>query len=1273
MKKIYSLLLAAACVAGAVVAQRSTATDVATAPKAAISVEGKQLRQLAPVERTKSAQSAFSQTARLEVATTARLENATITGMQKADDNPTIEGSWTFSLGDYYFQTSVNGTITYTYEATLEGSDVWFDDPTGNELPFVAQYDEAAGKLTFKREYLGSTGQYHVYQEPFVYNYTTNDLDLQDIVGTYNATAGKITFNADNGISWAAYSTAAGSGDPLGYFSIYDLESAVKAQAGGDSGDDDWEYVGDATFVDAWILPSYSMSGVQINPNDHPYKVQLHRNLENENLYRLWEPYKNSMLSTLNQVSPDGGQIVFDITDPDHVIVKAGYRAGFANSNGDFYLFGLLGWQIYGYGNSYNDSYLPGIIEFMEQHDQEFDVLEGNVLTIHPFFDFDASCESAYSWTTNPYVTTITFPDGVLADLPDTDTPEIDGIIYQVNRETMTAEVTGCTSSLTNLNIPETIRVKSGTMTVTSVAASAFYGNRTITSATIPATIEAMGTDAFRNVTNLRTLNIADLAAWCAIEFANGNANPIYNVFPTTGSAGTVNINGAPVTTTLTVPEGVTSIGRAFYGFKSLTDVTLPTTLVTLGDQAFTNCTGLTKIEIPEGVTTIGSAFFGCSNLAEVALPSTLTTLKSSTFYNCSSLTSIVLPEALETIGMMAFCGCSALTEITSLAAVPPTASVMAFDAVNKEIPVYVPAGSIEDYKAAAEWEEFTNYVGLNDNVTVGDIYYKLNLGSKTATVTGCAATLTDLNIAASVTDDDVEYPVTSVAASAFQGNRTITSATIPASIKEVGYDAFRNLTNLRTLNIADLAAWCAIEFTNGNANPIYNVFPTTGSAGTVNINGTPVTTTLTVPEGVTSIGRAFYGFKSLTDVTLPTTLVTLGDQAFTNCTGLTKIEIPEGVTTIGSAFFGCSNLAEVTLPSTLTTLKGSTFYNCSSLTSIVLPEALETIGAMTFNGCSALTEIISPAAVPPTAGVMAFDGVDKEIPVYVLEESIEAYKAAAEWKEFTNYQRLIFTEIEQGDIYYSLDVDALTATVTGCAETLMLLNIPATVTSQGATYAVTAIAESAFAGNANFISAVIPASITAIDADAFKGLTSLATLNIVDLAAWCGIEFANGDANPMAVAKNVYIGGKSVSSGVEMPETVTALSAYAFYGAKTLSEVTLPATLETIGAEAFSGCTGLTLITSNATVPPTAGTGAFTGVDKTIPVMVPAEAVEAYKTAAEWKEFTNYNNESGIASIIADGAEAEYYNLNGVRVDNPSAGVYIRKQGNTVTKVIVK
>ncbi|MCH5325612.1 MAG: leucine-rich repeat protein [Duncaniella sp.] len=979
MKKIYSLLLAAACVAGAVVAQRSTATDVATAPKAAISVEGKQLRQLAPVERTKSAQSAFSQTARLEVATTARLENATITGMQKADDNPTIEGSWTFSLGDYYFQTSVNGTITYTYEATLEGSDVWFDDPTGNELPFVAQYDEAAGKLTFKREYLGSTGQYHVYQEPFVYNYTTNDLDLQDIVGTYNATAGKITFNADNGISWAAYSTAAGSGDPLGYFSIYDLESAVKAQAGGDSGDDDWEYVGDATFVDAWILPSYSMSGVQINPNDHPYKVQLHRNLENENLYRLWEPYKNSMLSTLNQVSPDGGQIVFDITDPDHVIVKAGYRAGFANSNGDFYLFGLLGWQIYGYGNSYNDSYLPGIIEFMEQHDQEFDVLEGNVLTIHPFFDFDASCESAYSWTTNPYVTTITFPDGVLADLPDTDTPEIDGIIYQVNRETMTAEVTGCTSSLTNLNIPETIRVKSGTMTVTSVAASAFYGNRTITSATIPATIEAMGTDAFRNVTNLRTLNIADLAAWCAIEFANGNANPIYNVFPTTGSA------------------------------------------------------------------------------------------------------------------------------------------------------------------------------------------------------------------------------------------------------------------------------------------------------GTVNINGTPVTTTLTVPEGVTSIGRAFYGFKSLTDVTLPTTLVTLGDQAFTNCTGLTKIEIPEGVTTIGSAFFGCSNLAEVTLPSTLTTLKGSTFYNCSSLTSIVLPEALETIGAMTFNGCSALTEIISPAAVPPTAGVMAFDGVDKEIPVYVLEESIEAYKAAAEWKEFTNYQRLIFTEIEQGDIYYSLDVDALTATVTGCAETLMLLNIPATVTSQGATYAVTAIAESAFAGNANFISAVIPASITAIDADAFKGLTSLATLNIVDLAAWCGIEFANGDANPMAVAKNVYIGGKSVSSGVEMPETVTALSAYAFYGAKTLSEVTLPATLETIGAEAFSGCTGLTLITSNATVPPTAGTGAFTGVDKTIPVMVPAEAVEAYKTAAEWKEFTNYNNESGIASIIADGAEAEYYNLNGVRVDNPSAGVYIRKQGNTVTKVIVK
>lgn len=188
-------------------------------------------------------------------------------------------------------------------------------------------------------------------------------------------------------------------------------------------------------------------------------------------------------------------------------------------------------------------------------------------------------------------------------------------------------------------------------------------------------------------------------------------------------------------------------MSRSFYGYKPLTAVTLPSTLTELGDQAFANCVKLTSAVVPEGVETVGSAFWGCSALETVTLPSTLKTLKGSTFYNCKALASVNLPEGLETIGgmafsscgalttlslpstlttigMMAFDSCSGLTEIKSAATVPPVAQMYAFDGVDKTIPVYVPAGTIDDYKAAAEWSEFTSYQELAgvEDITADDL-----------------------------------------------------------------------------------------------------------------------------------------------------------------------------------------------------------------------------------------------------------------------------------------------------------------------------------------------------------------------------------------------------------------------------------------------------------------------------------------------------------------------------------------------------------------------
>ncbi len=316
----------------------------------------------------------------------------------------------------------------------------------------------------------------------------------------------------------------------------------------------------------------------------------------------------------------------------------------------------------------------------------------------------------------------------------DTDTPEINDIKYLLDRTNMTATVTGALETVTDLKIPAQIEVESGVYTVTAVGDEAFMANRNITTITLPATITTVGQDAFRNVSNLKNLYIEDLAAWCAIVFANGNANPIYNAFPTSQSKwGKIYINGEAVTE-LVIPEGVESIGRSFYGFKSLTSVSLPSTLTVIGDQAFGNCTGLTEMTIPANVTSVGSLFFGCSNLQkvtfegnalekiggsafyscqaleEVNLPEGLKEIGTMSFASCKALKTLSFPSTLETIGMMAI-GCPNLESLECKATVPPTAAMWAFDDVNKEIPVYVPESSMEAYATAAEWKDFTNFL----------------------------------------------------------------------------------------------------------------------------------------------------------------------------------------------------------------------------------------------------------------------------------------------------------------------------------------------------------------------------------------------------------------------------------------------------------------------------------------------------------------------------------------------------------------------------------
>lgn len=277
--------------------------------------------------------------------------------------------------------------------------------------------------------------------------------------------------------------------------------------------------------------------------------------------------------------------------------------------------------------------------------------------------------------------------------------------------------------------------------------------------------------------------------------------------------------------------------------------------------------------------------------------------------------------------------------------------------------------------------------------------------------------------IPAKFTDNNKEYTVVGVAESAFQ-NSTITSVSIPATVKSVGKDGFRNISTLKSVETPSIADWVQIVFANSNSNPIYN-------CGTLSVAGTPVGTTLTVPEGVKQIGA--YSFRGLTTaetLSLPASLEKIGNGAFHSCSGLKSAVIPDGCTDLGeSLFWQCTSLEDATFPASITAIPANTFYGCTGLKKYTVAEGIKTIGTMAFNGCSSLEELTLPeslesldmmalmscsalkslrskALTPPTVGMMAFDEIKYDLcTLYVAQSAIEAYKNAEEWKNFLNIQ----------------------------------------------------------------------------------------------------------------------------------------------------------------------------------------------------------------------------------------------------------------------------
>ena len=330
----------------------------------------------------------------------------------------------------------------------------------------------------------------------------------------------------------------------------------------------------------------------------------------------------------------------------------------------------------------------------------------------------------------------------------------------------------------------------------------------------------------------------------------------------------------------------------------------------------------------------------------------------------------------------------------------------------------------------------------------------------------------------------------------AFYRCSSLTSITIPASVKNIGAHAFQECSSLTSLTIP--------------AGVL--------SLGGCAFYGCSSLTSITIPAGVKSIEDfAFYGCDSLTSIivdkgnkyydsrdncnaiietksnkliygckktVIPKSVTSIGARAFENCRGLTSIIIPEGVTNIGySAFWGCSGLTSITIPKSVTSIDMDAFFECSGLTSITIPDSVTSIGDHAFGLCDKL--VISCHK-------------DSEIYKYAKGNYLPVITIPATEKPAKKGTTLTVSSKKIKVKVTSSSKKNPTVTVTKITDkNVKKLTIPAAVKVKGVTYKVTAISDKAFKGNKKLTTVTIGSNVTKIGKEAFSGCKNLKKITV--------------------------------------------------------------------------------------------------------------------------------------------------------------------------------
>ncbi len=570
-----------------------------------------------------------------------------------------------------------------------------------------------------------------------------------------------------------------------------------------------------------------------------------------------------------------------------------------------------------------------------------------------------------------------------------------------------------------------------------------YLGLSGLKSITIPESVTSIGSCVFGLYSSeLTSVYISDIAAWCNIEFDGSYSNPLAHVenlylnntkvtdlvipegvdsikdyvfyscsfltsitLPNSViSIGNGAFRGCPLTS-ITLPNSVISIGNGAFRGCPLTSITLPNSVTEFGD-AFSYCTSLTSIDISNSVTKIDyGAFACCSLLTSITIPNSVTSILSEAFYQCSSLTSIKIPNSVTEIGRGSFWGCSGLTAIEI-----PNSVIYLGDEAFANCPAlrYVKLGN--GFRTNNYEDEEESYLGRRLFYCEEDYFYdeekdeSVWLNSSLDTL---ICEFRDCNFG----EEGSDYDDNGRLKHSLVGTKNLRYFEGPAklvnSIKEETQTQFSNkLTE--------------VHITNGelDENGFNFINRSKKSLHTIDLAGTANTTindlafydcykleNLMLPDNLEIIGyKAFADCKHLTKLTIPASVTEIGESAFENCRSIDAINFAEGgkLETIGSwAFYNNHNLTEVTIPEGVKTIGDAAFYGCTYLENITLPSTIQSIGDNGFALCNKVKRMEVKAEIPPVIEAKTFYEVSRDIEFIVPEEARNAYAEHEYWKEF--------------------------------------------------------------------------------------------------------------------------------------------------------------------------------------------------------------------------------------------------------------------------------